>query len=174
MFDVCGFSTVNAFTLGFTSRCLVGALLLPFTVVKAQAEAGLTGGRSTFSSIRWLYTTAKWRGIYSGLLPTLARDSPYSGIYLLFYTQFKNLIFPSDTIDTTVPAHILSVCALLAAMCATAVTQPADVLRSNRQLSIVTIPLLKADSNNQRKANTVDQLLTSKVKDNLENLPCDF
>ncbi|KAL5972128.1 Mitochondrial glycine transporter [Taenia solium] len=137
----CNSSAVNAFTLGFTSRCLVGTLLLPFTVVKAQAEAGLTRGRSTFSSLRWIYTTAKWRGrIYSGLLPTLARDSPYSGAYLLFYTQFKNIILPSDISHATAPAHTLSVCALLAATCATAVTQPADVLRSNRQLSVATVP----------------------------------
>lgn len=91
----CGSSAVDAFTLGFTSRCLVGTLLLPFTVVKSQAEAGLTRGRSTFSSLCWIYSTAKWRGIYSGLLPTLARDSPYSGVYLLFYTQFKNLVLPT-------------------------------------------------------------------------------
>ncbi|CDI98057.1 solute carrier family 25 8 [Echinococcus multilocularis] len=136
----CGSSAVDAFTLGFTSRCLVGTLLLPFTVVKSQAEAGLTRGRSTFSSLCWIYSTAKWRGIYSGLLPTLARDSPYSGVYLLFYSQFKNLVLPSDTSYTTAPVHTLSACALLAAICATAVTQPADVLRSNRQLSISAIP----------------------------------
>lgn len=33
------------------------------------------------------------------------------------------------------PTHLLSLCALLASICATAITQPADVLRSNRQLS---------------------------------------
>ncbi|KAM7534553.1 hypothetical protein Aperf_G00000112513 [Anoplocephala perfoliata] len=129
-------SALNSFLLGFTSRCIVGGFLLPFTVVKAQAEAGLIHNRSMFEALRWIYGTAKLRGVYSGLLPTLARDSPYSGLYLLFYNEFKYLIIPNSSSDEIIPVHLLSLCALLAATCATAVTQPADVLRSNRQLSI--------------------------------------
>ncbi|KAM3184468.1 hypothetical protein ACTXT7_008321 [Hymenolepis weldensis] len=117
----CGSPALTSFALGFTSRCIVGTVLLPITVVKAHAEAGLS--------------------IYSGLLPTLARDSPYSGLYLLFYNQFKHLTVPNKTPQKNISTQLLGFCAFLAAFCATAVTQPADVLRSNRQLSIATTTL---------------------------------
>uniref|UniRef100_A0A5K3ER16 Mitochondrial carrier protein n=1 Tax=Mesocestoides corti TaxID=53468 RepID=A0A5K3ER16_MESCO len=130
------YPSVDAFILGFTARSLVGGLLLPFTVVKTHAEAGLTRGLSTFSSISQIYAASKWRGLFSGIVPTLARDSPYSGIYLLFYTKFKARATPSGVNSDRQTTPTLGVCAFLAAFCATAVTQPADVLRSNRQLSI--------------------------------------
>nr|CDS26575.1 solute carrier family 25 8 [Hymenolepis microstoma] len=131
-------SALNSFALGFTSRCIVGTALLPFTVVKAQAEAGLSHNRSTFEALHWIYKTTKLKGIYSGLVPTLARDSPYSGVYLLFYNKFKNLTVPDKTLQKDIPTYLLGFCAFFAAFCATAVTQPADVLRSNRQLTIAT------------------------------------
>ncbi|VDO07835.1 unnamed protein product [Rodentolepis nana] len=100
-----GSPSLNSFSLGFTSRCIVGTVLLPFTVVKAQAEAGLSQNRSTFEALRWIYKT----------------------------TKLKDRTPPED-----IPTYLFSLCAFFAAFCATAVTQPADVLRSNRQLSITT------------------------------------
>lgn len=58
----CGSPALTSFALGFTSRCIVGTVLLPFTVVKTHAEAGLSQNRSTFVALQWIYKTTKLKG----------------------------------------------------------------------------------------------------------------
>ncbi len=53
-----------------------------------------------------------------------------------FQVDFLIPIFSGKELEESNSAPILSACALTAAFLATAITQPADVLRSSRQLSI--------------------------------------
>ncbi|CAL8096901.1 unnamed protein product [Calicophoron daubneyi] len=135
-----GADTLVNFTTGFIARSAMAAALTPFLVAKTQAESGRYKDISMLSALRRLYVQSGWRGLYSGVLPTIVRDGPYSGFYLSAYAGFKKLLCPN--LDTNqnfvVSLPILATCATLAAFVATALTQPADVLRAERQLMLKT------------------------------------
>lgn len=54
-------------------------------------QSGRFGYGSVFGALKNIYQTEGARGMFSGLTATLLRDAPFSGIYLMFYTQTKNL-----------------------------------------------------------------------------------
>uniref|UniRef100_A0A669PCQ5 Solute carrier family 25 member 38 n=1 Tax=Phasianus colchicus TaxID=9054 RepID=A0A669PCQ5_PHACC len=54
-------------------------------------ESGRFGYGSVYGALKSIYQTEGARGMFSGLTATLLRDAPFSGIYLMFYTQTKKL-----------------------------------------------------------------------------------
>lgn len=44
-----------------------------------------------------MYETEGARALFSGLPATLLRDAPFSGIYVMFYSQTKKLLPPGET-----------------------------------------------------------------------------
>lgn len=74
-----------------------------------------------------------YRGLTRGLVPTLARDVPFSGLYLMFYEHLK-AVTPREVKDLQPSAvHFLS--GLVAGVLASLVTQPADVVKTELQLA---------------------------------------
>lgn len=47
--------------------------------------------------MRSMYETEGARALFSGLPATLLRDAPFSGIYVMFYSQTKKLLPPGET-----------------------------------------------------------------------------
>lgn len=81
-------------------------LLLPL-------QSGRYGYASICEALRTIYRSEGHRGLFSGLTATLLRDAPFSGIYLMFYNQTKN-IMPHGTDEgrwggaEMSPGHILT------------------------------------------------------------------
>ncbi|KAK9888033.1 hypothetical protein WA026_000315 [Henosepilachna vigintioctopunctata] len=124
---------VQAVALGVAARSISGALLIPITVIKTRYESGIYNYNGVLSALKEIYVKEGIKGMTCGLLPTLFRDAPFSGLYLMFYTQTKKLV-PSDVLNSPYasPAHFT--CGITSGILASLVTQPADVVKTKVQL----------------------------------------
>ncbi|XP_029178080.1 mitochondrial glycine transporter-like isoform X2 [Nylanderia fulva] len=126
-------TALQAIALGITARSMSGALLIPITVVKTRFESGVYKYNSISEALWLIYKQEGVRGLSSGLVPTLLRDAPYSGLYLMFYTQLKSAATKTGTMsESQMPVHFS--CGILAGILASVVTQPPDVVKTKMQL----------------------------------------
>ncbi|KAJ8683128.1 hypothetical protein QAD02_018920 [Eretmocerus hayati] len=124
---------IQAILLGVTARSITGAILIPVTVVKTRYESGMYKYNSIIEALSLIHKSEGLKGLASGLVPTLLRDAPYSGLYLMFYTQLKKISiteFPNQS--ETITHHFT--CGVIAGVLASLVTQPADVIKTKMQL----------------------------------------
>lgn len=126
-------TAVEAICLGLTARCISGATLLPVTVVKTRFESGVYQYATVIDALQKIYKIEGARGLYSGLTATLIRDAPFSGIYLMFYTQMKKHC-PTGWKEGQFSSLILFSCGVVSGCLASLLTQPADVIKTQVQL----------------------------------------
>jgi solute carrier family 25 protein 38 len=137
--------------VGGTSRCVSALVLHPFSVVKTRAEAGTYDPRfasftqmSPYRALRTMHATEGWRSWWRGLVPTLARDVPYSTIYVTSFeackASFSNHIkLTSDQPITSTQKMAITIgSALCGATLATLSTQIQDVMKTHAQLLVST------------------------------------
>ncbi|KAI4888398.1 hypothetical protein NFI96_018867 [Prochilodus magdalenae] len=74
------------------------------------------------------------RALYSGLTATLLRDAPFSGIYVMFYSQAKRAL-PHEISSSGLAPVVNFGCGVLAGILASLATQPADVVKTHMQVS---------------------------------------
>jgi len=119
--------------LGVTARTVSGVAMIPMTVIKTRYESGVYGYRSVRGAVAAIYRSEGSRGLTCGLTATLLRDAPFSGLYLMFYTQVKQAAPEEVRLSSASPlVHFAS--GLLAGALASAATQPADVIKTKMQL----------------------------------------
>lgn len=119
---------IESIMMGASARSLAGIIVLPFTVVKIRYESGEFKYRGMFQALGSTYTKEGLKGLYSGLAPTLVRDVPFSGVYLMFYTilKEKTLVQGSPIVNFSN--------GIVAGAMASLITQPADVVKTHMQL----------------------------------------
>merc|ERR1712111_308269 len=119
--------------IGGSARAFAGSIMIPFTVIKIRFESSSYNYTTTSQALRNILKLEGLKGLTSGLGPTLVRDVPFSGLYLMFYEHLKS-ITPDDVKQTHgSSAHF--VCGMTAGVLASLVTQPADVIKTRLQLS---------------------------------------
>lgn len=73
------------------------------------------------------------RSSFAGLVPTLCRDAPYSGIYVTLYTHTRSTL--PDLLPSFVPSPVINFSSgAFAGLLATMSTQPFDVIKTRAQL----------------------------------------
>lgn len=119
--------------MGVCARTVVGITLLPVTVLKARFESGVFKYNSMLHAFISIWKSEGGKGLYSGMLATVARDAPFSGLYLMFYTKIKRLAkFELGTPELSSTETF--VCGAFAGILASVLTQPADVVKTRLQL----------------------------------------
>ncbi|KAL2621957.1 hypothetical protein R1flu_002162 [Riccia fluitans] len=122
---------------GSLTRLLASAITCPITVVKTRMEYAAASGlnyRGTASALLAIKRTEGLAGLYSGMVPTLLRDAPYSGLYLTLYNRIRYQLKVHLDTNSRSQAHISFVSGALSGSIATLVTHPPDVVRTRMQL----------------------------------------
>lgn len=125
---------MEAVLLGIIARTMSGVALIPITVIKTRYESGVYKYNSLGGALKAIYKAEGIRGLSCGLGPTLARDAPFSGLYLMFYSQAKQAA-PKEWMQSPSAASAIHFsCGIVAGIAASLVTNPADVIKTNMQL----------------------------------------
>ncbi|XP_053274440.1 mitochondrial glycine transporter B isoform X2 [Pleuronectes platessa] len=124
----------EAVLLGAGARAVAGVSMLPFTVIKTRFESGCYNYGSVAMALKHVYETEGFRTLFSGLTATLLRDAPFSGIYVMFYSQTKKSLPQEVSSSPYAPLANFS-CGVVAGVMASLVTQPADVVKTHIQVS---------------------------------------
>ncbi|KAF3852306.1 hypothetical protein F7725_005661 [Dissostichus mawsoni] len=117
----------EAVLLGAGARTVAGVSMLPFT-------SGCYNYVSVAGALKSMYETEGVRALFSGLTATLLRDAPFSGIYVMFYSQAKKAL-PEEVSSSAYAPLVNFSCGMAAGVMASLATQPADVVKTHIQVS---------------------------------------
>ncbi|GAM83536.1 hypothetical protein ANO11243_015240 [Dothideomycetidae sp. 11243] len=126
---------------GALARASAGFILSPVTVLKVRYESSYYAYNSLLGAGRDILAKNGLKGFFAGFGATAVRDAPYAGLYVLFYEQAKTRLAAfsskrSDTSETTkVSGPLINFASgSIAAVSATALTNPFDAIKTRLQL----------------------------------------
>jgi solute carrier family 25, member 38 len=142
---------LGAALTGGLSRGLAAMISCPITLVKTRMEyvpsTGVTAAvlpqyRNTVHALSTIAREEGLRGLYRGLGPTILANAPFSALYYTFYTRLQERL---RQVDGNLPTPAINFASgTLAAIAATLITQPADVVRTRVQLGLARSPVIAA------------------------------
>jgi len=130
-------NSLQTFMVGAVSRASIATLLNPISVVKTRLEYG--GGpeykRSVGKMLMDITKKEGAKGLFSGIVPTILRDAPFSGLNLLLFMKAREFTAAlAEKHGREVSSYDTLMCGAFAGGFATFLTQPPDVLRTRLQI----------------------------------------
>ena len=123
-------AAMRDFIVGAVSRGFAATLFCPITVVKTRAEVGAAGPGNLATQLVALARTEGAAGLFAGLAPSLLRDVPYAGFSLALLKATRALLLRWSEWLSLPGAFVGAAAGAVSAACATMLTQPADVVRT--------------------------------------------
>lgn len=124
---VSNLSSGQSFICGATARTIAAGFLSPITLLKTQIEYAAEKHVPVRQLIRHVYDAGGILGFWRGILPTVVRDAPFSGIYYASYVKLQQSLPDLNRHVRTATSAGVAACV------ATVVTNPADVLKTRAQ-----------------------------------------
>ncbi|XP_065222358.1 mitochondrial glycine transporter A-like [Planococcus citri] len=124
-------SVLETVFLGAAARASSTIIFIPFTVIKTRFESGQYKYTGLFDAVRSIKQFEGVQGFTRGLVPTLIRDVPFSGLYYLFYTRTKTLLGLEQGESNSYKVFLSGV---IAGCSASFITHPADLIKTYVQL----------------------------------------
>lgn len=129
---------MNALATGACSRAVATILVSPITVIKTRVEYfGAEPRKNFIKCVKKLAQNEGYGGLYRGVLPNIASSVPFSAIYYTLYTSMKERLEMAEVDQPPIVKNLIS--SSCAALVATVVTQPADIIRTQAQLSFTDV-----------------------------------
>lgn len=129
-------------TTGALARVAAGFVVNPVTVLKVRYESTLYNYTSMSGAAKDILAKEGFRGFFAGFGATAVRDAPYAGLYVLIYEQAKAelgtlLSGGSDNtmVSASSSASVNFGSGVIAAVTATAVTNPFDAIKTRLQIA---------------------------------------
>ena len=124
---------------GAFARVAAGFVVNPVTVLKVRYESTHYSYTSLASAAKDILRREGPRGFFAGFGVTAVRDAPYAGLYVLIYEQAKaqlgNTVTGSQLATASGSATINFISGVLAAVTATALTNPFDAIKTRLQIA---------------------------------------
>ncbi|EME49113.1 hypothetical protein DOTSEDRAFT_119089 [Dothistroma septosporum NZE10] len=133
-------------TTGALARVAAGFLMNPVTVLKVRYESTHYSYTSLAGAARDVVATEGVRGFFAGFGATAVRDAPYAGLYVVIYEEAKSRLGSLSSVvaapdgglaprSMSSSATINFVSGVVAAVTATAMTNPFDAIKTRLQIA---------------------------------------
>ena len=123
--------TYSPFLAGSLARVVAASTISPIELVRTRMQSGIPNPvASTMDLIKTQGISTLWRG----LVPTLWRDVPFSGLYWMTYEILRRRLDESTQTAHWSPFRIAFVSGALSGVLAATLTTPFDVVKTLRQV----------------------------------------